>query len=136
MIYSIQADTSQWPVAPDGKERPFGDYLHCDGKILIDFLHEGVADRYECEGINIPLFLTELNTFMEKVSSYKPTRWLINFSPFAHGKMDSDGGLLISSRSGKLFQSEIYDRTDSEQLIKLKSVIREDVKKYGSVKTS
>jgi hypothetical protein len=98
----------------------------------INFSHDGKNRTYENEVVNIPLFLTELDSFLSRVGPSASQQWYLGFAPFAHGLLH-DGSLLISARKGKDFADGVYDTTAEDDLARLKARVAKDLSRYGKV---
>jgi hypothetical protein len=131
MKYDITGDVLNWPKATQ-KALPYSQYADCNGELKIAFSHKGQERDYQNETVNIPLFLTEFEDFLNRVDSVSPQEWYVGFAPFAYGLL-SEGSLQISSRSGKAFSPSVYDTTSLDDLARLKARVAKDISKFGRV---
>lgn len=134
MKYIITVDTAGWPKSGimNKKSLPYNDYADCFGGLEIEFLHAGGTSSYKNGVVNIPLFLTEFDDFLNRVDSASPKNWYLGFAPFAYGLL-RNGSLLISARTGKAFSDGIYDTTPEDDLARLKARVAKDISLYGRV---
>lgn len=134
MKYVITADTAKWPKAGSANSRslPYNEYADCFGGLEIVFSHNDRDRIYRNGTVNIPLFLTEIDDFLNRVDSGVPQHWYLGFAPFAYGLL-RDGLLLISSRTGKAFSDGVYDATTQDDLARLKAQVAKDISKFGRI---
>jgi hypothetical protein len=66
------------------------------------------------------------------VNEHKTESWFIQFAPFAHGLIRGRD-LLISSRAGKAFDQDIYDRMPLGELPVLQRRVASDIARLGRV---
>lgn len=111
---------------------PFNEYADCIGELKIIFSCDGQEKIYQNRSVNIPLFLTELDDFLNRVNSAAPQHWNLGFAPFAHGLL-REGSLLISARAGDAFSDGVYDATPLDDLARLKAQVAKDIFKFGRV---
>ena len=134
MEYIIIADKSKWTKVMR-KALPYNEYADCTCELEITFSYENKKRIYRNKIINIPLFLTELDNFLNKINSGGHEYWYLGFAPFAHGLL-RDGSLLISSRMGKAFSDGVYDITQQDDLAHLRAQVTKDISKFGRVITN
>jgi hypothetical protein len=135
MRYEINADPTYWTthlVDAKNEAMMYADAVDYIGGISLFFSYNGKARHYENEYVNIPLFLTELEDFLERVNSSVPQRWYLGLAPFAHGRL-TKGELLISTRTGKAFAEDIYDRTSAADVARLKLQLSKDIRRFGKI---
>ena len=130
MKYLITADTAGWPTSH--RPLPYYDLADCFGRLDINFSHDGNIRTYENEMVNVPLFLTELDSFLSRVGPSVSQQWYLGFAPFAYGLLH-DGSLLISATKGKDFAGGVYDATAEDDLARLKARVAKDLSRYGKV---
>lgn len=134
MKYNIEIDDSfnkEWR-SENGGELQFSECIGRDGVVTLYFSIEGSHEEYIASPTNIPLFVTELNNFLNSVTQESPTCWYLGFAPFAYGMIDS-GKLLVSSAGGGDFYNNIYDISYEEEIEKLKYDLKRDIANFGRV---
>ena len=134
MKYVIEADASEWPkeISTGNNSLPYYAYADCFGRLEIVFSYDGRDSIYQNDFVNIPLFLTEMNYFLNRIHIGVQQDWYLGFAPFAYGLL-SGGSLLISSRTGKAFFDGVYDATAQNDLARLKTRVAKDISKFGKV---
>jgi hypothetical protein len=134
MKYSIKADPSAWPTASASRKvsMTYNECVDCLGEVEIHFSKDGNDRTYKNDFSNIPLFLSELDDFLRRLSEQDVQPWYFGFAPFAHG-IFRDGSMLISTMPGKSFSKGVYDLTEKEDLERLRSRIAKDISKFGKV---
>lgn len=131
MKYEIVCAASNWPKTTR-KALPYIQYAECVGELKISFSHKRQEKNYINGAVNIPLFLTEFEDFLNRVNPLSPQDWYLGFAPFAYGLL-SHGSLQISSRSGKAFCAHVYDSMSLDDLVRLKERVTKDISKFGRV---
>lgn len=136
MNYEITVNTSKWPNGGFSPEstRAYPDRAENIGKINLFFSYDGNSREYNNDFVNIPLFITELSLFLDKINSKNYTTWYLGFAPFAHGILDS-GALLISSVGGKGFRKGVYDISSPDELAILGVRLDKDIARFGTILT-
>jgi len=66
------------------------------------------------------------------VNEGRTETWFVQFAPFAHGLVRGDA-LLISSRGGKAFHEDVFDRVSLHAVTALRQRIASDMAKLGYV---
>lgn len=134
MRYQIEAHNQDWAIPICNRTKSY-DYSECHdhmGVISIDFAYRKKTRTYRNDFVNIPLFLTEIELFMNDLCALKEARWDLGFAPFAYGRI-LDSALLISSVSGPGFLENMYDEMSDRDVARLRGRIRGDMDKFGRV---
>jgi hypothetical protein len=68
VTYRLTCDTSSWPGYPPskGKALPYAAMLDWTGEVRLNFAADGNADAHEIGFVNIPQFLSELDSFLRR----------------------------------------------------------------------
>lgn len=134
MRYSIKVDPSEWPIVSASRKVPmtYNECVDCLGEVEIYFSKDGSDRTYKNDFSNIPLFLSELEDFLRRLSEKNVQPWYFGFAPFAYGIV-RDGSMLISAMSGKSFSKGVYDLTEKEDLEHLRSRVAKDISKFGRI---
>lgn len=130
MRYCIKADTTKWPSSRI--PLPYNDLADCFGNIEIDFSYDSKVRSYENKFVNIPLFLTELEDFLNRICSESPQQWYLGFAPFAYGLLHK-GSLLISTGDADDFHNCVFDIMNGQELANLRMRVAKDFLQYGKV---